>query len=84
MAIEVIGQERSSEVISLFLEDWELGRVASSCHLSMDLSCQEMRDVGKGSSESLDSPRSLCSECQRSSLVELSQQQSLFLTVEGL
>ena len=28
MAIEVIGQDRSSEVISLFLEDWEVGRVA--------------------------------------------------------
>ena len=27
----------SSEVISPFLEDWEVGRVASSCHLSMDL-----------------------------------------------
>ena len=43
-----------------------------------------MRDVCKGSSESLDSPRSLCSECQSSSLVELSQQQSLFLTVDRL
>ena len=31
----------------------------------MDLSCQEMRDAGKGSSESLDSPRSLFSECQK-------------------
>ena len=29
-----------------------------------------LMDVCKGSSESLDSPRSLCSECQRSSLVE--------------
>ena len=42
----------SSEVISPFLEDWEVGRVASSCHLSMDLLCQEMRHVCKGSSES--------------------------------
>ena len=39
---------------------------------------------GGGNSESLDSPRSLCSECQRRSLVELSQQQSLFLAVDGL
>ena len=38
-----------------------------------DFSCQEMRDVSR--SGSLDSPRSLCSEC----LVELlAQQQSLF------
>ena len=31
-----LGRNRSSEVISLFLEDWEVGRVALSCHLSMD------------------------------------------------
>ena len=28
-----VGQKWSSEVISLFLEDWEVGRVALSCHL---------------------------------------------------
>ena len=50
----------------------------------MDLLCSEMRNVCKVSSESLDCPRSWCSECQRSSLVDLSQQQSLFLTVDGL
>ena len=43
-AIEVVGQNWTSEVISLFLEDWEVGR-ASSCHLSVDLLCQEMRDA---------------------------------------
>ena len=37
LALEVVGQSWSSEVISLFLEDLEVGRVASSCHLSMDL-----------------------------------------------
>ena len=26
-------------------EDWEVGRVASSCHLSLDLLCQEMWDA---------------------------------------
>ena len=52
--------------------------MAFSCRLSMDLLCQEMRDASEESSESLGSPRSLCSECHRSSLVELSQQQSLF------
>ena len=41
MAIEVIGQDRSREVISLFVEDREVGRVALSW------------DVCKGSSESL-------------------------------
>ena len=30
LAIEVVGQNSTSEVISLFLEDWEVGRVASS------------------------------------------------------
>ena len=84
LAIEGHGQNWSSEVISLFLEDWEVGRVAFSCHWSVDLLCQEMRDAYRGSSESLDSPRSLCSECQSSSLVELSEQQSLFLTVDRL
>ena len=44
LAIEVVGQHWTSEVVSLFLEDWEIGRVASSCHLSRDLLCQEMRD----------------------------------------
>ena len=57
LAIEVVGQNRTSEVISPFLEDWEVGRVALCCHLSMNLLCQEM---------------------------ELSQQQSFFLTVDGL
>ena len=32
LAIEVVGQNWSGEVISLFLEDWEVGRVAPSCH----------------------------------------------------
>ena len=57
--IEVVGQNWSSEVISLFLEDEEVGRMALSCHLSIDLLCQEMRDVRKGSPRSLESPRSL-------------------------
>ena len=83
MAVEVVEQDTSSEVISLLLEDWEVGRVALSCHLSVDL-CQEMRDVCQRSSESQDFPRSLCSECHGSSLVEVSQQQRLFLTVDEL
>ena len=57
LAIEVVGQNWSGEVISLYLEDWEVGRVAPSCHLSVDLLCQEMRDACD-SSESLGSPKS--------------------------
>ena len=40
---EVIGQDWSSEVTTLFLKELELGRVAWSCHMAMDLLCQEMR-----------------------------------------
>ena len=56
LAVEVVGQNWSSEVISLFLEDWEVGRVAFSCHLSMDLLCQEKMDACWESSESLGFP----------------------------
>ena len=31
-ALEIIGQHWSGEMVSLFLEDGELGRVALSCH----------------------------------------------------
>ena len=64
LSLEVVGKNWLGEVFSLCLEDWEVGRVALSCHLSKDLLCQEMRNACKGSSESLGSPRSLCSECQ--------------------
>ena len=76
-AIEVIGQDWSSEVVAHLFEDWELGRVALSCRMAMGLLCQEMRDACWVSSESLGSPRSMCSQCRRSSLAELSQKQSL-------
>ena len=38
-AVEVIGQDWSSEVVALFLEDWELGKVALSCRMTMDFLC---------------------------------------------
>ena len=28
--------------ISLFLQDWELAKVALSCHMALDMLCQEM------------------------------------------
>ena len=37
----VIGQNWSSEVMALFLEDWEPRRVALSCHMATDLLCRE-------------------------------------------
>ena len=54
-AIEVIGQDWSSEVVALFLEDWELGRVALSCHMATGFLCQERRDACWDSSWSLGS-----------------------------
>ena len=42
LAIEVVGQNWSSEVISLFLDDWEVGRVALSCLWTL---CAKMRDA---------------------------------------
>ena len=52
LALEVVGQIWSSEVISLFLKDREVGRVAQSCHISMDLLCQEMRERRVGRAQS--------------------------------
>ena len=48
LALNVVGQDQSGEKISLFLEDWGLGRVASSCHISLDMLCQEMHKKGEG------------------------------------
>ena len=33
LALEVVGQGGSGELVYLFLEDWELARAALSCHL---------------------------------------------------
>ena len=59
--IEVIWQDWSSEVVAVSLEDWEPGRVALSCHMTMDFLFHEMRDACWDSAESLGSPCSLCS-----------------------
>ena len=37
LALNAMGQDQSGEKISLFLEDWELTRVALSCHVALDL-----------------------------------------------
>ena len=47
---EAIEQDWSSEVVFLLLEDWELARVALSCHMALDLLCQEMREACQESS----------------------------------
>ena len=45
LALNVMGQDQSGEKMSLFLEDWELARVALSCHIALDMLCQEMHEV---------------------------------------
>ena len=68
--VEVIGQDWSGEVVALFLEDWELGWVALSCHMAIDSLCQEMRDACWDTSELLGSQCSLCSNCLEDSVAE--------------
>ena len=84
-AIGVIGQDWSSEVVALFLEDWELGRVAWSCHVAVDILCQEMRDACWVSSESLGFTPFHCSHSASEVLVRnRHSNKSLSLTVEAL
>ena len=44
-ALHVIGLYGLGGKISLFLQDWELAQVALSCHLALDMLCQEMYEV---------------------------------------
>ena len=41
----VIGLYRSGDAIALFLQDWEAAKVALSCHIALDMLCQELHDV---------------------------------------
>ena len=45
LALNVLGPDQSDDKISLFLEDWELARVAWSCHIALDMLCQEMHEA---------------------------------------
>ena len=44
-ALHVIGLYGPGDKISLFLKDWELAKVALSCHMALDMLCQEMQEV---------------------------------------
>ena len=44
-ALQVIGLHGSGDKISLFLQDRELAKVALSCHMALDMLCQEMYEV---------------------------------------
>ena len=48
LPLEVVGQGWSGWLVHVLLEDWELARVAVSCHPASDL-CQEMQDAWKSS-----------------------------------
>ena len=45
LALHVIGLDWSGGKVSLFLEDWELARVAFHCHVALDMLCQEMHEA---------------------------------------
>ena len=44
-ALQVVGQNWSGGKVSLFLEGWELARVALSCHAALGMLCQEMHEA---------------------------------------
>ena len=44
--LEVVEQGGSCGLVYFFFDDWELARVALSCHLASDLLCQGMQEVG--------------------------------------
>ena len=44
-ALHVIGLHGPGDKTSLFLQDWELAKVALSCHKALDLLCQEMHEA---------------------------------------
>ena len=41
----VIGRHGSGDAIALFLQDWEVAKVALGCHIALDLLCQELYEV---------------------------------------
>ena len=44
-ALYVIGLHGSGDKISLFLQDWEMAKVVRSCHMALDMLCQEMYEL---------------------------------------
>ena len=43
--LHVIGLYGPGDKISLFLQDWELAKVALRCHMAQDMLCQEMHET---------------------------------------
>ena len=46
-ALRVIWLYGPGDKVPLFLKDWELARVAFSCHMALDMLCQEMHEAWK-------------------------------------
>ena len=46
-ALHVIGLYGPGDEISVFLQDWELAKVALSFHMALDMLCQEMHEAWK-------------------------------------
>ena len=44
-ALRVVWLCGLGDTISLFLKDWELAKVALSCHMALDMLCQEMHEA---------------------------------------
>ena len=44
-ALFVIGLHGSGDAIAHFLQDWEVAKVALSCHMALDMLCQEFYEV---------------------------------------
>ena len=40
--LHVIGVYGPGDMISLFLKEWDLAKVALSCHMALDMMCQEV------------------------------------------
>ena len=69
-ALHVIGLCGPGDKISIFFKDWELAKVALSCHLALDMLCQETHEAWK-----------LGCRCQEAIC---HSKKSLPLTVDGL
>ena len=44
-ALCVIGLHGSGDKISVLLKDWEVAKVALSCHIAVDMLCQELHEL---------------------------------------
>ena len=44
-ALFVTGLHGSGDTVAFFLQDWEVAKVALSCHAALDMLCQELHEV---------------------------------------